>query len=80
MSSKFIESIFMGVPIQPLFVYELDEDGNLELLDGVQRLSSIKSFYDNKLKLKGLETIDALNGFNFKDLTTARKRKFLNTQ
>lgn len=80
MSSKFIESIFMGVPIQPLFAFELDEDGNLELLDGVQRLSSIKSFYDNKLKLKGLETIDALNGFNFKDLTTARKRKFLNTQ
>ena len=34
----------MGVPIQPLFAFELDDDGNMELLDGVQRLSSIKSF------------------------------------
>ncbi|MCB0515670.1 MAG: DUF262 domain-containing protein [Chitinophagales bacterium] len=80
MQSKFIESIFMGVPIQPLFVFELDEDGNLELLDGVQRLSSIKSFVDNQLILSGLEELDTLNGFVFNDLMIARKRKFLNTQ
>lgn len=80
MQSKFIESIFMGVPIQPLFAFELEEDGNLELLDGVQRLSSIKSFVDNKLVLGNLEELNALNGFQFKDLGTARKRKFLNTQ
>lgn len=80
MQSKFIESIFMGVPIQPLFAFELDEDGNLELLDGVQRLSSIKSFFDNQLPLTELEELDALNGFTFNDLNTSRKRKFLNTQ
>lgn len=80
MQSRFIESIFMGVPIQPLFAFELDEDGNLELLDGVQRLSSIKSFSDNKLTLIELDELDALNGFTFEDLGTARKRKFLNTQ
>ena len=80
MQSKFIESIFMGVPIQPLFAFELDEDGNLELLDGVQRLSSIKSFVDNSLMLSDLEELTALNGFKFNDLNTARKRKFLNTQ
>jgi uncharacterized protein with ParB-like and HNH nuclease domain len=80
MQSRFIESIFMGVPIQPLFAFELDEDGNLELLDGVQRLSSIKSFSDNNLTLNGLEELDTLNGFTFNDLGTARKRKFFNTQ
>lgn len=80
MQSKFIESIFMGVPIQPLFAFELDEDGNLELLDGVQRLSSIKSFVDNILALSDLEELTALNDFKFEDLSTARKRKFLNTQ
>ncbi len=80
MQSKFIESIFMNVPIQPLFAFELDEDGNLELLDGVQRLSSIKSFADNKLILAELEELDLLNDFTFNDLNTARKRKFLNTQ
>lgn len=80
MQSRFIESIFMGVPIQPLFAFELDEDGNLELLDGVQRLSSIKSFADNQLTLVGLDELDTLNGFIFDDLGTARKRKFFNTQ
>ncbi len=80
MQSKFIESLLMGVPIQYLFAFELDEDGNLELLDGVQRLSSIESFVDNRLTLSGLEELDALNGFTFNDLNTSRKRKFLNTQ
>jgi len=80
MQSKFIESLLMGVPIQYLFAFELDEDGNLELLDGVQRLSSVKSFADNKLVLSELEELDTLNGFTFNNLNTARKRKFLNTQ
>jgi hypothetical protein len=80
MQSKFIESLFMGVPIQPLFAFELDEDGNMELLDGVQRLSSIKSFFDNELILNGLEELSALNGFVFSDLNSSRQRKFLNTQ
>lgn len=78
MPAKFIESIFMGVPLQPLFAFELDEDGNMELLDGVQRLSSVKSFVDNELILSDLEELDALNGFTFEDLETARKRKFSN--
>lgn len=80
MQSKFIESLLMGVPIQYLLAFELDDDGNLELLDGVQRLSSVKSFVDNLLTLEALEELDALNGFTFNDLNTARKRKFLNTQ
>lgn len=80
MQSKFIESLLMGVPIQYLFAFELDDDGNLELLDGVQRLSSVKDFYDNSLVLSDLEELDTLNGFTFNDLITSRKRKFLNTQ
>lgn len=80
MQSRFIESIFMGVPIQPLFAFELDEDGNLELLDGVQRLSSIKSFVDGNLVLSDLDELYSLNGFTFNDLGSARKRKFNNTQ
>lgn len=79
MQARFIESIFMGVPIQPLFAFELDEDGNLELLDGVQRLSSVKSFVDNGLILSDLEELDKINGFTYNDLESARKRKFSNT-
>ena len=79
MQSKFVESIFMGVPIQPLFAFELDEDGNMELLDGVQRLSSLRAFINNELQLNGLEELNNLNGYRFEQLETSRKRKLLNT-
>lgn len=39
-----IESILMGIPIPPIFVAE-DEDGIWELVDGLQRVSTIISFF-----------------------------------
>ncbi|MBK1854756.1 DUF262 domain-containing protein [Verrucomicrobiaceae bacterium 5K15] len=41
--SKLIESILLGIPLPPIFVYEKD-DGNWELVDGLQRLSTILEF------------------------------------
>jgi len=41
--SKFIESILLGIPIPPVFVFETDK-GQWELIDGLQRLSTILEF------------------------------------
>jgi uncharacterized protein with ParB-like and HNH nuclease domain len=41
--SKFIESILLGIPIPPIFVFETDK-GQWELIDGLQRLSTILEF------------------------------------
>lgn len=41
--SKFIESILLGIPIPSIFVFER-VDGNWELIDGLQRLSTILEF------------------------------------
>lgn len=41
--SKLIESILLGIPLPPIFVYEKD-NGNWELVDGLQRLSTILEF------------------------------------
>jgi hypothetical protein len=41
--SKFIESILLGIPIPPLFVFET-KDGQWELIDGLQRISTILEF------------------------------------
>lgn len=79
MQSKFVESVFMGVPIQPLFAFELDDDGNMELLDGVQRLSSLRAFANNDLVLNDLEELYHLNGYTFEKLESARKKKLFNT-
>ena len=41
--SKFIESILLGIPIPPVFVFET-KDGQWELIDGLQRVSTILEF------------------------------------
>lgn len=41
--SRFIESILLGIPIPPIFIAE-DEDLNWDVIDGVQRLSTIFEF------------------------------------
>ncbi len=74
--SRFIESLFLGVPIQPLFAAILDEDGNLELIDGSQRIRTIEAFTKDEFRLAGLKKLDALNGLYYSDFTTARKNKF----
>ena len=76
MRAKFIESIFMKVPMPPLFAFILDEEGNMELIDGVQRLSTIKQFVDGGLLLDNLEVLDTLNQYRFNELEPARQRKF----
>lgn len=42
--TALIESILMGIPIPPIFVSE-DSDGVWELIDGLQRVSTILSFF-----------------------------------
>ncbi len=41
--SNFVESILIGIPIPPVFVYE-NEDGTWELIDGLQRISTVLEF------------------------------------
>ena len=49
--SKLIESLLLGIPIPSIFVFELG-DGEWELIDGLQRISTILEFMG---KLKGAE-------------------------
>lgn len=76
MKSRFIESLLLGVPIQPLFAAILDEDGDLELIDGSQRLRTIEAFVKDEFQLGGLKKLKVLNGFKYSDFTPARKNKF----
>jgi hypothetical protein len=42
--TRFIESVLLGIPIPPVFVAE-DDDGKWEVVDGLQRISSIFAFF-----------------------------------
>ncbi|NYF18937.1 hypothetical protein HDC36_000374 [Xanthomonas sp. JAI131] len=42
--TRFIESVLLGIPIPPIFVAE-DDAGKWEVVDGLQRISTIFSFF-----------------------------------
>lgn len=65
--SKLIESFLMNVPVPPIFLNE-DSYGKYSVIDGKQRLTSIKRFLKNKLKLEGLSVFSELNNKFFNDL------------
>lgn len=59
--SKLIESFIINVPIPPIFLYEKDFS-IYEVMDGLQRITAIKEFYEDKYALQGLEIWPELNG------------------
>lgn len=73
---RFIESLFLGVPIQPIFGSLDDETGFIEVIDGSQRIRTINEFVNNGLILRNLKKLDSLNGFTYEDLAPARQNKF----
>ncbi|MEM5582569.1 DUF262 domain-containing protein [Roseibium sp. AS2] len=73
--SKFIESVFMGLPIPFVFFWQ-DEAGRMEIVDGSQRIRTIRDFMADKIALRELETIPAANGLRYTDFPTSRQLMF----
>lgn len=65
--SSLIESLIMNVPIPPIFLYEY-EYSSYEVMDGLQRLTAISSFYDDEFELEGLTKWPELNGKKYSRL------------
>ena len=76
--SRFIESLLMGLPIPFLFFWEKPSSGQLEIVDGSQRLRTIKQFIYGHLVLGALDKLTALEGLRFQDLPESRQRKIKN--
>ncbi|TMV49555.1 DUF262 domain-containing protein [Paenibacillus mesophilus] len=85
--SALVESIFLGIPIPNLFM-ATNPDGTWEVIDGVQRISSIIHFAGEKealskinlkepLKITGLEKVTELNNLTFNELPNTLKLNFL---
>jgi hypothetical protein len=74
--SHLIESILLELPVPQIFVIE-NPDGVLELIDGLQRVSTILQFMEpdsielEPLILDGCSLIPGLNGLSFVDLPLA---------
>lgn len=72
--SRLIESILIRFPL-PAFFFDATDDNNWLVVDGLQRLSSIRNFAVNKtLKLTNLEFLSHLNGYKWDDLSEDLQR------
>lgn len=87
--SRLIESLLLGLPIPQIFLFQR-EDGVLELVDGLQRVSSMIRFVEPEslgesgnekhktpLRLEGCDLVSQLNGLEFATLPPATRREFL---
>ncbi|AIR66395.1 GmrSD restriction endonuclease domain-containing protein [Cedecea neteri] len=88
-ASKLIESFIIGLPVPQIFLYVNDNEV-LEVIDGQQRLKSIKYFMEgyfgeakggkrNVFRLKGLSEASSLNGKTFLELDSKDQRKLRNS-
>ena len=72
--ARFIESVVLGLPIPMMFLAEMS-DGTLEIVDGVQRISTLEAFLENSLQLEKLQRLPSLEGFKFQDMPVSQQRK-----
>lgn len=74
LASRLIESIILNVPIPPCYLSQND-DYELDVIDGQQRLYSLYRYLENQFSLKDLEVIKELNGLRFFELPTKIQRQ-----
>lgn len=65
--SRLIESFIMNVPLPPIFLYEYDYS-KFEVMDGLQRLTTVYDFYSGNFALQGMGYWKELEGKKYKDL------------
>ena len=76
--SRLIESILLKLPL-PVFYFDVKDDNKWIVVDGLQRLSTLKKFIigddkGKKLKLKNLEFLKHLDGKFYDDLDRPLQR------
>ena len=79
--SRLIESIFLGLPLPAIYLSQYD-DGRLTIVDGLQRISTIKEFLEDGFSLCNMEYFEFCNGKNFSELNLPglQLRRFKQTQ
>ena len=78
--SLLIESLLLNIPI-PMFYVSADENGVWDVVDGLQRLSTLRDFIiTKKLKLKNLEFWADYNGKTYDDLSPILYNRINETQ
>lgn len=72
--SRFIESIILDYPIPLIFLADTQE-GGLEIIDGLQRISTLAEFLNNDFEMEKLKKLTSLNGCSCIDLPPSEVRR-----
>lgn len=77
--SSLVESIFVGIPIPPVFMSSTRYRGVqvLDVVDGQHRLNAFYRFRKGLFQLEELPLIDGLNGKSFSELSIEDKENFV---
>lgn len=62
--SRLIESVLLRIPL-PVFYFSANREGILSVVDGLQRLTAIREFMQNRLPLQGLEYLNDCEGCTY---------------
>lgn len=76
-ASRLIESLIIQCPI-PVIYLNQEKDEVLSVIDGNQRLTSIKLFLDDEFELQGLTAYPELDGLRFSELDPRFRRHISN--
>lgn len=74
LASRLIESILLNVPIPPCYLSQ-NEEFELDVIDGQQRLFSLHRFINNQFPLSGLEVLPELNKRRFHEVPAKFQRQ-----
>ncbi len=78
--SRLIESLLLRIPL-PVFYVAADQDDTWRVVDGLQRLGTLRNFVLNKkLRLRGLEYLNQFEGDSYDDLPRPMQRRIDETQ
>ncbi len=77
--SQLIESILLRIPL-PAFYFDATNDDKWLIIDGLQRISTLKEFVvDKSFVLTGMEFLKELNSLNFDKLPRSLQRRIEET-
>ncbi|MEZ0484570.1 DUF262 domain-containing protein [Fibrella aquatica] len=81
--SRLIESLMLRFPL-PAFYFDAESEDNWLVVDGLQRLWTLKNFVvdksEKRLRLRGLEILKQYDGMTFDELPRPMQRRIMETQ
>lgn len=77
--SRLLESLLLRIPI-PVFYVAANENERWEVVDGLQRTSTIYDYVKDRFRLTQLEYLTKLNGCFYKELPRQMQRRISETQ